>query len=98
MWGMWGGGPGHGDGHSPACVSILHHGSGRCNQVFALIWGQVFPLVLAVGRPVLACQMKLHPWEHMWATISIVASERTSSLACRQGTAERRFGQREIDT
>ena len=24
MWGMWGGGPGHGGGRSPACVTIFH--------------------------------------------------------------------------
>src|SRR5882762_8950176 len=63
MWGMWGGGPGHGGGRSPACASILHQYSSLRNQVFTLISGQVFPLLPAVGslsfgRPTI-CQRKV---------------------------------------
>jgi len=47
MWGMWGGGPGHGGGRSPACASILHQYASPRNQVFTLISSQVFPLLPA---------------------------------------------------
>src|SRR5882762_7341426 len=75
----------------PVCGSILHQGSIRRNQVFALISYQVFPLVPR-QKPKLWRGKRFHPWKRARAASSIVASGLASSLACRQDTAEHRFG------
>ena len=95
-----GGGGSPGDGGGPVSRMWKHPSSG-----FHSAQSSVRPDFLSgvsSRAPVRSSSSSVAVWFHAWkgerAAISIVASGLAASLACRQDTAERRFGWREFRT